>query len=63
MSDDNVAIQSLVFSLFAEITDKRARYWLRGRATITSSGTITFKNPKDEAISKHLVRYVELPSC
>ena len=63
LSEDNVAIQSQVSLPFAEIIDERANAWLRARATITSSGTITFKNPEDEVVSQRLVRYVELPSC
>ena len=40
---------------FAEITDERARTWLRARASATSSGGISFTNPADEDVSRRVV--------
>ena len=39
---------------FAEITNERARTWLRARASATSSGGISFTNPADVEVSQCL---------
>lgn len=40
---------------FDEITDERARTWLRARASTTSLGGISFTNQADEEVSQRLV--------
>ena len=40
---------------FAEITDERALSWLRARASLTSSGEISFTNPADQEVAKRVV--------